>query len=46
MPMASKMVEVQQVVKMLEEKADLPKYQDLLSVVDVVKRIRDIIPWS
>ena len=36
--MSSKMVEVQQVVEVLEEEADLPKYQDLLSVVDVAKR--------
>ena len=36
--MYSKMVEVQQVVEVLEEEADLAKYQDLLSVVDVAKR--------
>ena len=36
--MYSKMVEVQQVVEMLEEKADLQKYPDQQSVEDVARR--------
>ena len=36
--MSSKMVEVQQVVDVLKEGVDLPKYQDLLSVENVAKR--------
>ena len=36
--MASKTVVVQQVVEVLGEKANLPKYQDQQSVEDVAKR--------
>ena len=37
-PMVSKMVEVQQVVEVLEEEADLLKYPDQQSVEDVARR--------